>query len=104
MSWDGFQRAVLAELGHVPWRLAGAAPAVVDAGPAAADAGPIAPPPAAQPDAAMLARLARAAALAPHALQDHPAIVAACAGLRGDAAAKRALWPHLRRLRRGGRR
>lgn len=79
MSWDPFQRAVLAELGH-PLYLATAGGAHVDA--------------------AMLARVARAAARAPEELLQYPQIVAALAGLQGDAAAKRALWPRLRALRR----
>jgi hypothetical protein len=90
MSWDGFQRGVLAELGHVLYvpRHAGA-----DATkPVLAIAGGV--------DAAMLAKVARAAAVAPDALQAHPEIISLVAGLRGDAAAKRALWPRLRGLRR----
>lgn len=88
MSWDGFQRAVLAELGHVLYRL------------------PDAPVPAAGADDApavdvlMLARLARAAGMAPDALLARADIAAQSARLRGDAAAKRALWPRLRALRR----
>lgn len=53
-------------------------------------------------DDAMLARLAQAARVAPEVLRGHAGIVAAVATLRGDAAAKRALWPRLRTLRRGG--
>ena len=91
MSWDPFQREVLAELGLVAYRpAAGASPSMppVERAPGT-------------PDAAMLARVARAAGLAPEALQVvAPAVVAACAGLVGDAAAKRAVWPRLRRLRR----
>ena len=81
MSWDPFQRAVLAELGHVLYR---PAPAVGHA----------------QVDEATLGRVARAAALAPEDLLQHAEIVAAIAGLHGNAAAKRALWPRLRALRR----
>lgn len=80
MSWDPFQREVLAELGHVLYRLPGVAPA------------------AAPMDDGMLARLARAAGLAADALQAD--IAALAPALRGDAAAKRALWPRLRALRR----
>ena len=82
MSWDPFQRAVLAELGHVLYR----------------------PVPAIAPmaDDALLARLARAASVElAELLQRHPEIVAAAAGLHGDARAKRALWPRLRAMRRG---
>lgn len=81
MSWDPFQRAVLAELGHVLYR------------PAFAPGAP-------QVDEAVLARLARAASVAPAELLQHPEIVAAIDGLHGDAGAKRALWPRLRALRR----
>lgn len=81
MSWDPFQREVLAELGHILYR---PAPAI---GPA-------------QVDEAALMRVARAAALTPARLLQHADIVAAIAGLHGNAAAKRALWPRLRALRR----
>lgn len=85
MSWDPFQRAVLAELGHALYRLPSASAVPADA----------------DPEAGMLARLARAAGLPPEALLAHADIVTMAAALRGDAAAKRALWPRLRRLRRG---
>ncbi|WP_374383698.1 hypothetical protein [Thermomonas sp.] len=88
MSWDPFQREVLVELGLVAYQ------PVTQRTPAMAI-------PAGESDATMLARVARAAGLAPEALQaSAPAIAAACAALAGDAAAKRALWPRLRRLRR----
>lgn len=93
MSWDPFQRAALAELGLELYRLPSAAPAS-SAQPAAGLEG-------AGDAAGMLARLARAARTTPDALQAHAGIAAAAAGLRGDAAAKRALWPRLRALRRG---
>lgn len=98
MSWDPFQRAVLAELGHVLYRAPGQAPV---SSPAAIepDAAPAA---GGVMDDAMLARLAQAARVAPEVLRGHAGIVAAVATLRGDAAAKRALWPRLRTLRRGG--
>ncbi len=88
MGWDGLQRAVLAELGHVLYRLSDAPSAPV------ASSGEVAL------DASMLARLARAAGMAPEALLARPDIAAQCGRLRGDAAAKRALWPRLRALRR----
>ena len=88
MSWDAFQREVLAELGHKPYALAGAA------SPAA---------PAATVDAGMLARLARAAGMDVEALHAHAEISATASRLHGDAAAKRALWPRLRALRRQAR-
>lgn len=85
MNWDPFQRAVLAEMGHALYRPARQAP-------------PLIAPPA---DEALLARLARAALLDAAELPRHPEIMAAIAmGLR-DPAAKRALWPRLRALRRG---
>ncbi len=88
MSWDPFQREVLAELGLVAYQASSQASTASDR-------------PAGAPDPRMLARVARAAGLAPEALQaSAPAIAAACAALAGDAAAKRALWPRLRRLRR----
>ena len=86
MSWDPFQRDVLAELGHVLY-----APARIGA--PDAQAGEV--------DAGMLARLARAAGVDAGQLQAHADIAAMSATLRGDAAAKRALWPRLRALRRG---
>ncbi|HWS79080.1 MAG TPA: hypothetical protein VN205_11980 [Thermomonas sp.] len=87
MSWDAFQRGVLAELGHVLYL-------PLQAGAHALPATP------GEVDAAMLARLARAAGIEPEGLQAHPDLVAMSAGLRGNAAAKRALWPRLRGLRR----
>lgn len=88
MNWDPFQRAVLVELGHALYRLPAAAPATSIEAEAAVEAG-------------MLARLARAAGMSTDALLAHAEVVAAAARLRGDAAAKRALWPRLRALRRG---
>jgi 2-oxo-4-hydroxy-4-carboxy--5-ureidoimidazoline (OHCU) decarboxylase len=88
MSWDAFQREALAELGHVvymPLRAATAGARAVDV------------------DAAMLARLARAAGVEADALLAHPDIAGLTAALRGNAAAKRALWPRLRALRRNAR-
>lgn len=89
MNWDPFQRAVLAELGHALYRLPATVPAAASV--EASVAG----------DAGMLARLARAAGMTVDALQAHAEVVAAADRLRGDAAAKRALWPRLRALRRG---
>ena len=85
MSWDPFQRAVLAELGHVLYRPARQAPSMIV--PMAAEA--------------VLLRLARAASVELAELMRHPDIVEAAARLGGDGAAKRALWPRLRGLRRG---
>lgn len=96
MNLDPFQRAALAELGHVLYRLPGTAPA----SPAAGIGTDVAPAAVGSTDDAMLARLARAARVAPQVLRGHADIVAAVAGLRGDPLAKRALWPRLRALRR----
>lgn len=97
MSWDGFQREVLAELGLRAYTLA--ATEAPDAGHAAAspsariDAAPATPADGMPPR--LLAALARAACCA-------PAQVVQLAGIEAaprDAAARRALWPRLRRLR-----
>lgn len=85
MSWDAFQREVLAELGHVLY-----APLREDAPDVSAAA----------VEGGMLARLARAAGVEVDVLRSQADIVALTAQLRGDAAAKRALWPRLRALRR----
>lgn len=85
MSWDPFQREALAELGHVLY-------VPLRAGPASAREVDV--------DAAMLARLARAAGVAADALLANSGIAELTTTLRGDAAAKRALWPRLRALRR----
>lgn len=82
MSWDPFQRAVLAELGHAVYR-----PPVVAQG--------------VQVDDAVLARLARAAGLAPDDFSRQFGDLTPLARLHGDARAKRALWPRLRAMRRG---
>jgi len=95
VNWDPFQRAALAELGHVLYRVPGTAPTLPPAGIELGAA------PAAVDDA-MLARLAPAARVAPEALRGHADIGAAAASLRDDAAAKRALWPRLRALGRAG--
>ncbi len=94
MSWDGFQREVLAELGLRTYVLAGAAPS--DQLPQAAGAEDA--PPAAMPPK-LIAALARAAGCA-------PAQVLALAGIASapaDIATRRALWPRLRRLRSNAR-
>lgn len=81
MSWSPWQREVLAAMGHAPLRH-------------------VAPP--AVPDDPLLHALLRAAARAPDA--PDAAVIARTlppmATLRGNAAAKRALWPRLRALRR----
>ena len=83
MSWDPFQRAVLAELGHElyrPVRLAVAGSVQVDN--------------------TVLARMARAAAMDIDDFTRRFGDLAPLAGLHGDARAKRALWPRLRAMRR----
>jgi predicted component of type VI protein secretion system len=82
--WDPFQRELLAALGHT---------LLVPAAPGAPES---AAAPAAEGDAALLQALARAAGIAPERLAGMPAI----ADLRRDPAAKRALWPRLRALRK----
>ena len=96
MNWDPFQREVLAELGHVLYRRTAAiAEALPD------DVSTLDPPRAVptSPEAAMLARIARAAALPAEALPAALRAPDALARLRGDGPAKRALWPRLRALR-----
>lgn len=87
MSWDAFQREVLAELGHVLYQPASAGHAA----------------PATDIDEALLQRLARAAAMPLEQLLGYPRILEAARGLPADARAKRALWPQLRALRGGQR-
>lgn len=96
MNWDPFQREVLAELGHVLYRQAGVAmaPDVEAAQFNAEDAGFL------STDDPMLVRIARAADMTIEALQTNFGDMHAIAGLRGNGAAKRALWPRLRALRR----
>lgn len=91
MHWDPWQREVLEALGHAVYRAA--------------------PPPSAVPEAspsmptgdALLGALLRAAA---RDVRDAEALLRAwppTAQLRGDPAAKRALWPRLRALRASAR-
>ncbi|MDI1254227.1 hypothetical protein [Thermomonas sp.] len=98
MSWDPFQRDVLAELGHVVYRQAGVAMAL-DAEVMRIDAPGV---DAAMIDNPMLAHVARAASMTTEALQERIGDMQVFAGLRGNPAAKRALWPRLRALRRQG--
>jgi 2-hydroxychromene-2-carboxylate isomerase len=96
VSWDPFQREVLAELGHLVYRQAGAANAsdaeVACVDVQAADNVSI--------EDQMLVRIARAAGMSTETLQACIGDIQAIAGLRGNASAKRALWPRLRMLRR----
>ncbi len=88
MDWDGFQREMLAALGHEVFELAAAAPAGTAAVTDAAAATMIGMPP-------LVHAIARAAGLDVSALPALPPVEA----LRSPAA-KRALWPRLRALRR----
>lgn len=97
MNWDPFQREVLAELGHVLYRQAGAA-MQADAHAVRIDAEGDGV--AASADGPMLARIAHAAGMTADALQACFGDVPALARLHGNPAAKRALWPRLRALRR----
>lgn len=96
MSWDPFQREVLAELGHVIYRQAGIASSsdveVVHIDAPAVDA--------AMSDNPMLALVARAARVSTDALQASIGDLQLIADLHGNASAKRALWPRLRALRK----
>ena len=98
MSWDSFQREVLAELGHVLYRQAGADPVpdlyMVHVDVVAVDMALL--------EERMLARVARAAEMTVDELQARFDGRQAITGLRGNAAAKRALWPRLRAFRRPG--
>ena len=102
MEWDPFQREVLEALGHTLFVRAEAggigAPAAATRPPAPAAPQPApAPVPAATTGAAEPLRqaIARAAGIAVDALPpDLP-----LASLRGNPAAKRALWPRLRAMR-----
>lgn len=96
MNWDPFQREVLAELGHVLYRQAGSGLAG-DTETVRRDAPGIE---AAAVDDPMLARIARAAGMTGEAVLAHIGDAAVIADLRGNPTAKRALWPHLRAMRR----
>ena len=93
MTWDAFQREVLAELGLEPCVPAGrehAQPAVhaAPSPPEPHEVRSLVPP-------ALLDALARAAGCDRTRVAALPGVEGACAG----AAGKRALWPRLRRLR-----
>ena len=98
MNWDPFQREVLAELGHVVYRQAGIGIAMAaDAGAARSDALAV---DIAMVDSLMLARVACAAGMTTETLQACIDDICVIADLRGNASAKRAIWPRLRALRR----
>ncbi len=96
MSWDPFQREILAELGHVVYRRAGVAVTAeaqqirVDASPCETES----------IDGPMLTCIARAASMTIEALQARFEDIHVIASLRGNPDAKRALWPRLRAMRR----
>jgi hypothetical protein len=93
-TWDAFQRDVLDALGHVVYAPRDAAPATSAAPPTmqhTPDRADAAAPP-------LLRALSRAANVAVAALPDLPAIA-----LLRTPAAKRALWPRLRAMRKGAR-
>jgi len=94
--WDAFQREVLGALGHTPYRQRGLAEV--------AAAGSSRPPSAARAQAGLLGAIARAAGIAPDRLAIDVPELPSPQSLRGDAAAKRALWPRLRALRASTRR
>ncbi|MDQ3040711.1 MAG: hypothetical protein M3Q51_02820 [Pseudomonadota bacterium] len=96
MSWDPFQREVLAELGHVLYRQAGAAT------PTATESALVDAPHADATHSvdSMLIRIARAAGMTTEALQACLGDMHVIDSLHGNASAKRALWPQLRALRR----
>jgi hypothetical protein len=92
LSWDAYQRAVLRELGHDLYAL----PHMPMASPA--EIAESAETTSVETD--MLARVAKAAGVPPQALLAQLDLHAIVLSLRDDAAAKRALWPRLRALRR----
>lgn len=96
MNWDPFQREVLAELGHVVYRQAGVAlESNTQAAHIEAPHGDVV-----WTDGEMLAHVARAAGMTAEVMQACFGDVHVIASLRGNAAAKRALWPRLRALRK----
>jgi hypothetical protein len=100
--WDGFQREMLAALGHVPYVRVPPMPvaSMPVAQPATAAPAARPPDPAAEAAPALLYALARAAGLAVADLAARCPDLPSPAQLRGNARAKRALWPRLRALRR----
>ncbi|WP_430759621.1 hypothetical protein [Solilutibacter silvestris] len=94
MSWDPFQREALAELGIELYALGGGN--VVATAEASA---PDAPRARAETGDVLLRNLLKAAGGETRE-QAVLALAEPLSGLRGNAAAKRALWPLLRRLRR----
>lgn len=91
MSWDGFQREALAELGFTVYVVADARAASAPTAAAGAEDATAAR----MPPSALIHALIRAAACTPAQLPPLPSLQQ----LAADPAAKRALWPQLRRLR-----
>ena len=96
--WDAFQREVLDALGHTLYRQRGLAEGLVQGQPMAG-AGASPQPAAGRASAGLPGAIAHAAGLAPERLAIELPDLPAPQSLRGDAAAKRALWPRLRALR-----
>ena len=96
MSWDAFQRDALAELGIELYALGGGDVAAV----VSPEAGVLVAPRARAETGDVLLRHLLKAAGGETREQAVLALAEPLAGLRGNAAAKRALWPLLRRLRR----
>ena len=96
MNWDPFQREVLAELGHVVYRQAGTA--LVNQAEALHVDAPVGSD--VSLDSPMLAHVARAAGMTTEDLLAGLGEMHVIASLRGNAAAKRALWPRLRAMRK----
>jgi hypothetical protein len=94
MMWDPFQQQVLAELGHVMYRQVGVVSAAETMHTARS------PTNVDSIDDPMLARVARAAGMTVAAMQDRIGDMQVIAALRGNPAAKRALWPRLRGWRK----
>lgn len=92
MSWDGFQREVLDALGHTLYRRVDAeTPPPFAVVPAAADTTTMTP---------LQRAVLRAAGRGDPFDSALQPLLAAAQALRADPAAKRALWPRLRALRR----
>lgn len=96
--WSAQQQEWLQALGHEVMVLA-PTPATSTSVAAATTSGDEGPPAAPWPDGPLLRALARAAGRRP-ADDEFARLLPDPAALRGDAAAKRALWPRLRALRR----
>lgn len=101
--WHPFQREVLDALGHALYQRRGLAEGAAPSDSIAA-AGVSPQPTVDRGQAGLLGAIARAAGIAPDRLAIALPELSSPQSLRGDAAAKRALWPRLRALRATGRR